>query len=97
MEKLDRSENNNLKDLELKALKDEEIDTVNVKIKKLVSENKTLRKDLKELYNEFVVFKCESMESKIELESKVEILEKRFEDQRLPKLLSGTLTMREQS
>jgi hypothetical protein len=53
------------RNIELKALKDEEIDCVKVKNKNLVSENKTLRKKLKDLAKEFEVFKCESIQSKI--------------------------------
>ena len=44
LEKLDKSEQSNLKDLELKDLKQEEIDCVKVQNKNLLSESKTLRK-----------------------------------------------------
>ena len=83
LEKLENSEKINLKEHEeLKTLKDEEIDNVKVKNKNLVSENKTLRKDLKNLTKELDLFKCESLQSKRKLESKIELLEKRFEDQK---------------
>ena len=63
-------------------MKDEEIKFLKDKNYTLVSGNKTLRKELKDLAKELDRSKLESVQSKHHDKSKFEILETRLEDQR---------------
>ena len=58
-----KNEKKKLKEDELRDLKDEEIDSLKIRNEKLVSGNKTLRKDYKNLVKEFDLFKSESVQS----------------------------------
>jgi hypothetical protein len=75
LEKLENTEKKNLRADELSALKDDEIDSLKIRNEKLVSGNKALRNESKELVKEFDLFKRESMQSKKKLESSIELLE----------------------
>ena len=75
LEKLENTEKKNLRADELSALKDDEIDSLKIRNEKLVSGNKALRNESKELVKEFDLFKRESMQSKKKLDSSIELLE----------------------
>ena len=75
LEKLENTEKKNLRAAELSALKDDEIDSLKIRNEKLVSGNKALRNESKELVKEFDLFKRGSMQSKKKLESSIELLE----------------------
>ena len=74
LEKLENTEKKNLRADELSALKDDEIDSLKIRNEKLVSGNKALRNESKELVKEFDLFKRESIQSKKKLESSIELL-----------------------
>ena len=77
LDKLDTSEKNCLETAAQNTLKDAELEDNKTKIKTLVLEKKSHRKDLKEL-----LLKHESSQSKISFESKVQLHESRQEYQR---------------
>ena len=79
LDKVDTSEKNCVETAAQNTLKDKELEDNKTKIKTLVLENKSHRKDFKELLKESDLLKHESSQSKISFESKIQLLESRLE------------------